>query len=546
VELQARGLIAALAVLAVAAPPAAASHQRFHAPASETRAPEGRELSATEVLAIAGRTRTVRDYRRRHPRLDCNAFVDTRRAGNWVVRCSARGEELVEVNVDDGSRAVTDVFTGPQVLWGMARGAPGAFGRSLNAPWVWLPLCVLFLLPFVDFRRPFRVLHLDLLVMLAFGVSHIWFNRGEISTSVPLAYPVLGYLLVRALTIGLRPRWPRDALVPHAPVAWLAVGVLFLFGFRAGLNVADSNVIDVGHASALGADRIADGKSLYGWDEDWHPDTYGPVTYLAYVPFEQLFPASTRFDELRSAHAAALTFDLLVVLGLFMLGRRLRPPPEGNALGVALAYAWTAYPYTAFALESNSNDTLVAVFVVWALVALASPPARGALVALGGAVKFAVWALLPLFARGRPVRYALGAAAALAVTVVPFVLDVGPEKFWDDTAGYQANRDSPFSIWGQEESLGWLRAVLMGATLALAVLVAFFPRRPSPVQVAALAAAVLIAVEITAAHWFYLYVVWFAAPLLVAVAGERPVTPGRGAAGSTSRAPSRRPRPALR
>ena len=545
-ELPARGLIAALVLLAAAAPPAAASHQRFHAPESQLRPPEGREMSAREVLAKADLTRTVRTYRRSHPRLDCNAFVDTRRAGNWVVRCSAGGEELVEVNVDDRSRAVTDVFTGPQVLWGMARGAPGAFGRKLNAPYVWLPLCALFLLPFIDRRRPFRLLHLDLLVMLGFGVSHIWFNRGEISTSTPLVYPVLAYLLARALMIGFRARRSRDALVPHVPVAWLAIGLLFLVGFRIGLNVADSNVIDVGYAGVLGADRIADGDSLYGWDEDWHPDTYGPVTYLAYVPFEQVFPATGSWDGLAAAHAAAITFDVLVLLGLFVLGRRLRPPPEGTALGLALAYAWAAYPYSAFTLESNSNDTLVAVFVVWALVALASPASRGALVALGGAAKFATWALLPLFGRGGGLRYAAGAAAALVVCLLPFVADVGPEKFYDDTVGYQSGRDSPFSIWGQHDSLGWLRAVVMGGALALAVLVAFLPRERSPVQVAALAAAVLIAVEITAAHWFYLYVVWFAPALLVAVFGERPVTPGPAAAGSRSPAPSRLPRPALR
>ena len=551
-ELPARALIAVAIAAAIAPAPAAASHQRFHAPKSQLRPPEGREMSAREVVAVAQRTRTVRAERRRDPRLDCNAFVDTSRAGNWVVRCSAGGEEVVEVNVHDSSRAVTDVFTGPQVLWGMARGAPGAFGRKLNAPYVWLPLCALFLLPFVDFRRPFRLLHLDLLVMLGFGVSHIWFNRGEISTSVPLAYPVLAYLLARALAIGFRRRAAGDALVPHVPVAWLAIGVLFLVGFRAGLNVADSNVIDVGYAGVLGADRIADGKSLYGWDEDWHPDTYGPVNYLAYLPFEQLLPATGGWDELAAAHAAALTFDLLVVVGLFVLGRRLRPPPEGTALGIALAYAWAAYPYSAFVLESNANDTIVAVFVVWALVALSSKPGRGALVALGGAAKFAGWALLPLFARGRgdPPRawaaYVAGATAALLLVLLPFVADVGPVKFWDDTVGYQAGRNSPFSIWGQYDWLEWARVAAIGATVALAVLVAFLPRERTAVQVAALAAAVLIAVELTTAHWFYLYVVWFVPALLVAVFGERPVTPGPAAAGSPSRGPTRRPRQALR
>ena len=30
----------------------------------------------------------------------------------------------------------------------MARGYPGAFGRRVNALYVWLPLCLLFLAPF--------------------------------------------------------------------------------------------------------------------------------------------------------------------------------------------------------------------------------------------------------------------------------------------------------------------------------------------------------------------------------------------------------------
>jgi hypothetical protein len=42
------------------------------------------------------------------------------------------------------------------------------------------------------------------------------------------------------------------------------------------------------------------------------------------------------------------------------------------------------------------------------------------------------------------------------------------------------------------------------------------PRRPDLRQTAALGAAILIAVELTATHWFYLYVVWFL-PLLFVV-----------------------------
>ena len=41
----------------------------------------------------------------------------------------------------------------------------------------------------------------------------------------------------------------------------------------------------------------------------------------------------------------------------------------------------------------------------------------------------------------------------------------------------------------------------------------------TPAQVAALGAAVIIAVQLPALHWFYLYIVWFLPLVLVAVLG---------------------------
>ena len=185
--------------------------------------------------------------------------------------------------------------------------------------------------------------------------------------------------------------------MPHAPLTLLVVGLVFLTAFRIGLNVADSNVIDVGYAGVVGADRIVDGDKLYGEgfsDDVERGDTYGPVTYLLYVPFEQALPWSGRWDDLPAAHGAAISFDLLVLGGLLLLGRRLRPGRDGVALGVALGYAWVAYPYTTFVLESNSNDSLVALGCVGALLAasLARDYAAGlwtgVAVALGAAAKF--------------------------------------------------------------------------------------------------------------------------------------------------------------
>ena len=155
---------------------------------------------------IAARADKVREARR-DGRLAPTAY--TKGIGRWQVSFFRDGDELVQVQVDDRSGAVLEQWSGAQVAWTMARGYPGAFGRKLNAPWVWIPLCVLFLAPFVDVRRPFRLLHLDLLVLLAFGASHYFFNRGEIGVSAPLVYPVLLYLLARVLFAAFRPRGSR-------------------------------------------------------------------------------------------------------------------------------------------------------------------------------------------------------------------------------------------------------------------------------------------------------------------------------------------------
>ncbi|MEA2366525.1 MAG: hypothetical protein QOI32_2037, partial [Thermoleophilaceae bacterium] len=285
-----------VALLVCAALPATAGAADLQRPPSQTEPPRFFDRSALEVERIASRAEKVREARRDGP-LKPTAY--TKGLGRWQVSFFRDDREVAQVLVDDPTGAVLEQWSGEQVAWSMARGYPGAFGRKLNAPYVWIPLCLLFLAPFVDVRRPCRLLHLDLLVLLAFGLSHYFFNRGEIGVSVPLAYPVLLYLLARSLFAAFRPRRSAGALVPHASLTLLVVGLVFLAAFRIGLNIADSNVIDVGYAGVIGADRLADGEHLSGkgFSTDVERgDTYGPVTYLLYVPFEQAMPWSGRWD----------------------------------------------------------------------------------------------------------------------------------------------------------------------------------------------------------------------------------------------------------
>jgi Glycosyltransferase family 87 len=385
--------------------------------------------------------------------------------------------------------------------------------------------------PFVDLRRPRRLLHLDLLVLLSFGISYWFFNRGDVLTSVPLVYPVLAYLLGRALWAGLRPQRRSGPLVPHLPVTVLAVGLVLLAGGRVALNLVNDRVIDVGYASVVGADRISHKLPLYV-DNDVHGDTYGPVNYLAYVPFESALPWHGTWDGLPAAHAATIAFDLLTIVGLVLLGMRLRAGPRGRRLGLALGWAWAAFPFTLLGVMLNTNDGLVAMLLVGALLGLASPAARGAMLGLAAGAKFVPAALAPLFARGLGGRvswrhagvFTAVFALVVALPVLLYLPDGGVREFYDTTIGFQLGRTSVFSPWGLHPDTAWLgtlQTLLEVGAVALALLVAVFPRGPrTPAQVAALGAAVLIAVQLPATHWFYFYVVWFTPFLLVALFSE--------------------------
>ena len=181
-----------------------------------------------------------------------------------------------------------------------------------------------------DFRRWLRIAHLDLLVLLCFGISEIYFNAGNIGVSVPLAYPPLVYLLARMIWIGFR----------GAGAGTSPLGADRLARDR---RRVPARLSDRAQHRGLGRDRRRlrrgdrrrphhprPGRSGANFPTD-NPfgDTYGPFNYYAYVPFELALPWSGQWDNLPAAHAAAIFFDLATVAGLFVLGRRLRPGRDG-------------------------------------------------------------------------------------------------------------------------------------------------------------------------------------------------------------------------
>ncbi len=433
----------------------------------------------------------------------------------------------------------------------MARGREGAFGgKTLLKPYVWAAFCLVFFLGLADLRRLFSLRNLDLLVLLGFTVSLVFFDRGEVFRSVPLVYPVLGYLLARGLWVGFGRR--RAPLTSVWPTWVLAAATVFLLGFRVGLNLeAPRGVIDVGLAGVVGASRILDGEAPYGnmpQRGDLKPcgpkdaegqvreriqtngrceaaiergDTYGPTSYLAYAPATAVFGWSGKWDSLPAAHATSIAFDVLAIAGLVLIGLRF----GGRRLGVLLAFGWAAFPFTAYTLNANTNDAIMPVLLLLGFWLVTSDWARGVSVGLAGWSKFGallvapLWATYPTFELRRVLRFAAAFVAATALAFSMLLLEPSlwdaATTFWDRTIGFQTGRDSPFSLWGWGQyhaegipDLGFLQPVVSVLVVVLAAALAFVPRRKGPVELAALTAALLVAFQLALTHWFYLYLPW--------------------------------------
>jgi hypothetical protein len=530
-------------------------------------APDAPKLSAVEATQTFLADPKVADWLDRYPPKPQTEA--TLKDGVWTVKVwSGAAGEIAQGTVFDATGAVGEAWTGPQVAWTMARGYKGAFGgEKINSYPVWLGFCALFLLGLVDWRRPLSLRTLDLVALLSFSVSLWFFNHGEVFRCAIAAYPPLVYLLVRSV-VAVRRGGSTGRTV--WPVWLLAAATVFAMGFRIGLNVRQSNVIDVGYAGVIGADRLAHGISPYGHFpeegdlkacgpadasgeirdriqtngrcESANPlgDTYGPVAYAAYLPGYWAMGWSGKWDDLPAAHFTSILWDVLAALGFYLVGRRF----GGVRLGVTCAFAWAAFPFTQYVSNSNTNDAVMPAVLLFGFWLATTDAARGMLLALAGWTKFAafivapLWLTYPEWRRPRIVTAVAGFAVATVacLSVLLFEPDVlhSFRVFWDRTIWIQVTRHSPFGLWdwGQYHARGipdlaWLQKVLQVLLVLGALAAAVWPRRKSPFQLAALTAALLLGFEIVLTHWSWLYIPWFFpfAAFVALAPRERPAPP---------------------
>jgi hypothetical protein len=398
--------------------------------------------------------------------------------------------------------------------------ADGAF--TLHPLLIAVPSAACFVLGLLDWRHPWRIEHLDLLALAGFFPVAMLLSDDFSAAGLWLAAVCLGWLFARMLGAAFG-AWPMPELRPSISSRRLGLAVLILLLVRIG-SVSAGNILDVGQASSLGAWRLLHGLHLYGalsWPGPgglriYRPDSYGPFAYYAYIPFVAIFPPAPA--QLATLLPAAC-FDVLTLAGLHKLGSRL----GGRPLARAFMFAYLLYPFTDLTLMAETNDALIAALCVWTIVAAQRPVTRGLLIAAAALTKFVpvllAFQFLPV-KHGRS-RYVLTLIASLGGMLGWPLVTSGVAQFLGSTLGYQLIQRGgglQFSIWTFMPHVAIVaRPVLAAALVLLALSPLLRPRGQDARQQAALAAALLIGMQLLLGYWFYTYLIWFYPLLLVAV-----------------------------
>ena len=257
-------------------------------------------------------------------------------AGELLLQATARRRSARSI-IDDLSGRVLEQWTGFQVAWTMARGYRArSAGTSTRCTSGCRCACCSCCRSSTSAGRC-RCCTSTCSCCCRFSVSLAFFNHAHIYASVPLVYPPLLYLLARMLALLRRRGRAGDAPAQPRPLRLLVPGavarasaVVFLIGFRVG---AERHRLERDRRRLRGRDRRRSGSSTAsrctaaGRRDNEHGDTYGPVNYEAYVPFEQIVrlerhagttcrpPTPPRSSSTCSRSAL-----------LFLLGRRVRGP----------------------------------------------------------------------------------------------------------------------------------------------------------------------------------------------------------------------------
>lgn len=464
----------------------------------------------------------------------------------------------------DGSHDSVWFYDGPRLRLSAIVGAGGtvqyesdtatqgyAYGSNIaNSPVVLALLSIVFVLMTAVWPLG-RLRNLDVLAIAASTAAIVLLNEALIDRMALVGSAVLLYLWLRCAWVALGPQRAAPRATPlfdritHRLDDRRRVRTLRLLALTAGLIVAmlgisSLRVVDVGWAVMEGATDIVHGVLPYGHIAGiLHGDTYPIGSYLLYTPAAWLSPVRDTWD---SADAALFVTVLAVVAAAGALWRQTgsgrasgdERPHESATLRAAIA--WLTFPALLVTVSTGSTDAVLAAILLAAILLWKRPTAAGAVVAAGAWFKLIPIVLVPLVLAPLRGRRLVGAILAVlvvsAVALVPLVALGGPGAFatMAHAVGYQAVRASPQSLWALTGSVP-LQQLVQAATLAMvAGATVRLWRAPGlaadRTRIAALCAALVIGLQLSASYWTYMYFSWALPGLMLSLLWADPAREG--------------------
>jgi len=447
---------------------------------------------------------------------------------------------------------------------------------------LWITILVALGMAF-DFARPRSSRNVDVVLVVLLGVAFFDIMRFFRIRLTPESWRLLDtvYSVIFALNLALLARalWrvmrrgPDPAWLPNVRGRTVAAIALTLLALNA-LIALSRQPDDAGFFINLGAQRLRErGKLPYGDPllTGTPGAAYGPVLYIAQVPFQWLVDRSSP-NGTSNAHPplgesatyylpsplgsklCTITLHLAGVLALFIAGRRLSGEADVGWGLVAL------YAGSAFVLGVGGDQEFIggmtfishiapAALTLIAFACLPRPALAGALLAVSTGAGFYPAFMFPAWAgyfwRDRPrlVRFVAGFAVAAAVIGGSTLLLSRPADgrglvgtVLQDTFGHHTDPQgygrSPFGFWGQREGLRkWLTTPLIGQSglttptyalfFALVGAAFFLARGATAGGLALLSAAIALAASMIKIQPSGTYVAWAYPLLLIGIFTER-------------------------
>jgi len=397
-------------------------------------------------------------------------------------------------------------------------------------------LCALFVL--MCAVTPWRRMrNLDVVAALSLVTAVVLFQHRYLTASVEAAGPGMLYLLLRCAGNALGPpHEPPEStpllaaitpgLDPARRVRWLRglLVVVALVYFMVGVSSPDA--VDVLYAVMEGATLLIHGVLPYGHMPTGiiHGDTYPILSYALYTPLALVAPVHSLWYSVDGGLAVAVLAALVAAWAIFRTAagpRRVsgvRRPVEVEEARLRAALAWLAFPSVLITVSTGTTDIVLAAMLAIAVLLWRRPTLCTGVLATAGWFKLAPFALVPVSVaplRGRRLARAIAAIVLVSVPMLALLLAVGGLHGPQDMVhaiSYQFTRGSEQSLWssfGIDGVQPLAEGCVLGLIAAAVVKLRLEPALASDrTRMAALAAAILIGLQLSADYWAFLYLAW--------------------------------------